>query len=66
VSRRTPVSHFNKATKGRLVRDLALAGVRPRTPADLIAALPDLGYPVVTHEPVAGRPRGLDVIVSQL
>ena len=66
VSRRTVVSHFNKATKGRLVRDLALAGVRPRGPAELVAALRDLKYTVVEHEPVAGRPRALDVVVTEL
>src|SRR5262249_45288253 len=30
---RTVVSHFNKATKGRLLRDLALAGALPDRPA---------------------------------
>jgi uncharacterized protein len=66
VSRRTVVSHFNKATKGRLVRDLALAGVRPRRPADVVSALRDLKYTVDEHEPVAGRARQLDVVVSEL
>jgi cytoplasmic iron level regulating protein YaaA (DUF328/UPF0246 family) len=59
--RRTPASHFNKATKGRLVRDLATAGARPRTPAALIAALRDLKYTV--EEPA---PRRLDLVVTQL
>ncbi len=66
VSRRTVVSHFNKATKGRLVRDLAVAGVRPRGPAELVTALRDLKYTVVEHEPVAGRSRTLDVVVTEL
>ena len=61
VSRRTVVSHFNKATKGRLVRDLALAGVRPRRPADVAAALRELKYTV--DEPEPGR---LDVVVTEL
>ena len=64
VSRRTVVSHFNKATKGRIVRDLALAGARPRSPADVATALRDLEYTVDEHEPVAGRPRQFDVVVT--
>lgn len=40
------VSHFNKATKGRIVRDLMTAGAMPRTKADLAATLRELGYPV--------------------
>uniref|UniRef100_UPI000E3CC1EE YaaA family protein n=1 Tax=Allorhizocola rhizosphaerae TaxID=1872709 RepID=UPI000E3CC1EE len=40
------VSHFNKATKGRLVRDLALAGVAVDGTAALAAALRELGYDV--------------------
>jgi hypothetical protein len=66
VSRRTVVSHFNKATKGRIVRDLALAGARPRRPADVATALRDLKYTVDEHEPVAGRPRQLDVVVTEV
>ncbi len=58
---RTVVSHFNKATKGRLVRDLAAAGaLSPRRPADLVTALRDLKYTV--EEP---RPRLLDVVVAE-
>lgn len=57
---RSVVSHFNKATKGRIVRDLAAAGaLAPRRPADLVTALRDLTYTV--EEP---RPRQLDVVVS--
>jgi len=44
VRRRSVVSHFNKATKGRLVRSLAMAGVRPRSTAELVVALRDLKY----------------------
>ncbi len=58
---RTVVSHFNKATKGRLVRDLAAAGaLAPRRPAELVTALRDLKYTV--EEP---RPRLLDVVVAE-
>jgi cytoplasmic iron level regulating protein YaaA (DUF328/UPF0246 family) len=55
------VSHFNKATKGRLVRALLLAGARPRTPAALAAALRDLGYTVA-----ARTPHELDITVDAL
>jgi cytoplasmic iron level regulating protein YaaA (DUF328/UPF0246 family) len=60
--RRSVVSHFNKATKGRLVRALLQADARPRTPAQLAAALTDLGYRVEPGE----RPGQLDVVVSEL
>ncbi|MGB2569164.1 peroxide stress protein YaaA [Micromonospora citrea] len=63
---RTVVSHFNKATKGRLVRDLLVAGARPRSAAGLVTALRDLKY-TVEEQPVApGRPRQLDVVVTVL
>jgi hypothetical protein len=54
------VSHFNKATKGRIVRGLLTAGGLPRTVAGLAAALRDLKY---TVEEAPGR---LDVIVTEL
>lgn len=64
---RTVVSHFNKATKGRLVRDLLADGGTPRTPAELAAALRDLKYTVEEQAPAkAGRPWQLDVIVTEL
>ncbi|MGC4808105.1 peroxide stress protein YaaA [Micromonospora sp. DT233] len=63
---RSVVSHFNKATKGRLVRDLLTAGARPRRAGELVAALRDLKYPVVEHPTAAGRPRAVDVVVTQL
>ncbi|RKN45459.1 peroxide stress protein YaaA [Micromonospora endolithica] len=63
---RTVVSHFNKATKGRLVRELLLAGARPRTADALVAALRDLTYRVEETATPAGRPRQVDVIVSEL
>ena len=63
--RRTVVSHFNKATKGRLVRALLEGGRNPRTPAALARALRDLGWHV--EEAPAG-PRGtqLDVVVTSV
>lgn len=65
VARRSVVSHFNKATKGRIVRDLATAGAEPRTPDELATVLRDLKYRV-DHEPAGRRPARLDVIVSEL
>lgn len=61
AGKRTVVSHFNKATKGRLLRDLLVSGARPESPGELVAALRDLKYTV--EEPRAGA---LDVIVHEL
>jgi uncharacterized protein len=67
VVRRSVVSHFNKAVKGRLVRDLAVAGAEPGTPQELAAALRDLKYRVEEQPPTGqGKPWGLDVVVSEL
>ncbi|MER5728584.1 peroxide stress protein YaaA [Streptomyces sp. NPDC002138] len=67
VEKRSVVSHFNKATKGRLVRDLLLAGASPATPAELVTSLRDLGFTVeATAPPKPGRPWSLDVIVTQI
>ncbi|MFG3707794.1 peroxide stress protein YaaA [Micromonospora sp. NPDC047670] len=63
---RSVVSHFNKATKGRLVRDLLTAGVRPRSADGLVAALRDLKYTVLEQPGPAGRPRQVDVVVTEL
>jgi cytoplasmic iron level regulating protein YaaA (DUF328/UPF0246 family) len=63
VAKRSVVSHFNKATKGRLVRDLAVAGAVPRSPAALAPALRDLKYTVEEH---SGSPWRLDVIITEL
>lgn len=57
---RKVVSHFNKATKGRIVRLLLESGADPRTPARLAEALRDLGWSV---EEDGDR---LDVVVSEL
>ncbi|MFG2722056.1 peroxide stress protein YaaA [Streptomyces sp. NPDC048416] len=67
VEKRSVVSHFNKATKGRLVRDLLTAGAVPADPAELVETLRGLGY-VVEAEPPAkpGRGWSLDVVVSQI
>ncbi|GAU69391.1 hypothetical protein SSP35_12_00390 [Streptomyces sp. NBRC 110611] len=67
VEKRTVVSHFNKATKGRMVRDLLSAGCSPEGPAELVEALRDLGYVVEAEAPgKAGKAWAIDVIVTEL
>ena len=60
---RTVVSHFNKATKGRLVRDLLIDGVTPRTPARFADHLGALGWKVETGPPGRHGTR-LDVVLD--
>lgn len=62
---RKVVSHFNKATKGRIVRALMESGAAPRTPAALADALRDLGWAVETSAP-GKKGVQLDVVVSEL
>ncbi|MEV8523305.1 peroxide stress protein YaaA [Streptomyces sp. NPDC052000] len=67
VEKRSVVSHFNKATKGRLVRDLLTTGAAPADPAELVDALRDLGYVVEAAPPAKpGRAWSLDVVVTQI
>ncbi|MFE6972667.1 peroxide stress protein YaaA [Streptomyces sp. NPDC057682] len=67
VEKRSVVSHFNKATKGRIVRDLLVAGARPKDPAELVEVLRDLGYVVEAEAPArSGRPWELDVVVTEI
>jgi cytoplasmic iron level regulating protein YaaA (DUF328/UPF0246 family) len=66
VSQRSVVSHFNKATKGRLVRALAERDAAPESVDDLITTLRELRYPVEERSAGAGRPRQLDVVVTEL
>jgi cytoplasmic iron level regulating protein YaaA (DUF328/UPF0246 family) len=63
--RRQVVSHFNKATKGRIVRALLESGANPRTPAKLAAVLRELGWTVEMSEPTV-KSTQLDVVVRQL
>lgn len=65
AGRRQVVSHFNKATKGRIVRALLEHGGNPRTPAQLAALLDELGWTVEVHEP-SRKGTQLDVVVSEL
>ncbi len=64
AGKRQVVSHFNKATKGRLVRALLEDGANPRTPARLAEALRDLGWTVEVTEGAQGAQ--LDVVVVEL
>ncbi|MFG2043132.1 peroxide stress protein YaaA [Dactylosporangium sp. NPDC048998] len=58
---RKVVSHFNKATKGRMVRALLDSGARPHTAARLTDTLRELGHRVEEL-----RPGQLDIHVEQL
>ena len=60
---RTVVSHFNKATKGRLVASLLEDGANPGSPRALATTLTRLGWYV---EPDPRDPRTLDVVVAEL
>ncbi|MGD9485647.1 peroxide stress protein YaaA [Streptomyces sp. TRM70308] len=67
VEKRSVVSHFNKATKGRLVRALLTEGATPGAPAELADALADLGFAVEWAAPEKpGTPTRLDVVVTDV
>ncbi|MGY1501303.1 peroxide stress protein YaaA [Streptomyces sp. QTS52] len=64
---RKVVSHFNKATKGRIVRSLVSAGAAPSGPGELVEALRDLGYVVEVEAPRRpGAAWELDVLVDEI
>lgn len=64
---RKVVSHFNKATKGRIVRSLLTSAGVPGTPAELVEALRGLGYEVEAEAPSqVGRGWALDVLVDEI
>ena len=68
--RRTVASHFNKATKGRLLRALATSSMAPTTRDDVVDALNAAGFraePVAAGETSARRaPQLVDVVVDEL
>ena len=64
AGRRQVVSHFNKATKGRLVRALLEDGRDPRSPAKLAEVLGELGWTVELETTAKGT--RLDVVVTSL
>jgi len=63
--RRSVVSHFNKATKGRIVRALLADGSAPRTPTELADHLTDLGWTVEPQPPTRAGQQ-LDVVVTEI
>jgi cytoplasmic iron level regulating protein YaaA (DUF328/UPF0246 family) len=63
--RRQVVSHFNKATKGRIVRALLEDGGNPRTPGALADLLVALGWKVEVGTPNR-KGTQLDVVVSEI
>jgi cytoplasmic iron level regulating protein YaaA (DUF328/UPF0246 family) len=64
---RAVVSHFNKATKGRLVREWLVDGADPRDADDLADACEKTGVVAeLAPRPKAGAVRRLDVVVSDL
>jgi cytoplasmic iron level regulating protein YaaA (DUF328/UPF0246 family) len=63
AGRRTVVSHFNKATKGRLVASLLEDGANPGSPPALAQALTQLGWYV---EPDVRDARALNVVVTEV
>ncbi|MGA8248051.1 MAG: peroxide stress protein YaaA [Nocardioides sp.] len=65
AGRRQVVSHFNKATKGRLVRAVLEDGRDPRTPAAFARLLEELGWNVEVNDGTRGAVQ-LDVIVREL
>jgi cytoplasmic iron level regulating protein YaaA (DUF328/UPF0246 family) len=67
VVRRSVVSHFNKATKGRLTRALLESGQRPGKPDEFTDLARALGYTVEPGpESSPGAPAALDIVVREL
>jgi hypothetical protein len=62
---RKVVSHFNKATKGRITHALLESGSTPRTPSALAATLRDLGWTVEIGDQTKSGTQ-LDVVVTAL
>ena len=64
-SQRKVVSHFNQATKGRIVRDLLVDGGAPSTPEALADHLGALGWKVEPG-PATHNGQQLDVVVEEI
>ncbi len=65
--RRVVVSHFNKATKGRIVRSLLTGHREPTSPADLVDLLSALGWKAeLSAPPRAGHPWVADVVITEV
>jgi len=67
VVKRSVVSHFNKATKGRLARALLESGQQPRKPDELADLVRALGYLVELVPGASGpdAPTALDIVVRE-
>jgi cytoplasmic iron level regulating protein YaaA (DUF328/UPF0246 family) len=68
VVKRSVVSHFNKATKGRIAKALLESGEQPRKPEEFAEVLRSFDY-AVEPGPAAARPlapTALDVVVTEL
>lgn len=65
AGKRQVVSHFNKATKGRIVRALLECATNPRTPKKLAESLTNLGWTVESGTPTK-KGTQLDVVVAEL
>jgi uncharacterized protein len=68
VVKRSVVSHFNKATKGRLARALLTSGEQPRKPDEFIGLARALGYAVEPGPADKGpdAPAAVDIVVRDL
>jgi cytoplasmic iron level regulating protein YaaA (DUF328/UPF0246 family) len=68
VVKRAVVSHFNKATKGRIARALLESGQRPRKPEEFVEVVRGFGYTVEPGPETArpDAPTAVDVVVSEL
>jgi hypothetical protein len=62
------VSHFNKATKGRLARALLESGQEPAKPDEFADVVRALGYTVEPGPAASGQhaPTALDIVVREL
>jgi uncharacterized protein len=68
VVKRAVVSHFNKATKGRLARALLESGQQPSKPGEFADLVRALGYTVEPGPEASGpdAPAALDIVVREL
>jgi hypothetical protein len=66
--KRSVVSHFNKATKGRLTRALLESGQQPRKPDEFVDVVRALGYTVEPGPEGKGpdAPTALDIVVREV
>lgn len=64
--KRTVVSHFNKATKGGIIRSLVSGRRTPRTPEAFADALDALGYRIEWTPAGGRRATSIDVIVDEV